>query len=100
MVSKEETEAIWEELRKLRQEMLAVAKASATLHIRSTYYSCLTMLGLMKRIRGMNSFSKYMEPRADSAVNDILRSDASDQISEIALEFFKDCIDYLESLMK
>ncbi len=98
-MEREEIEAMWERIRALEKNSLEVARESASLGVVSAYNLAVTMLLHFREPKKIVSFTKYMEPRYESAEKAALDAGSTKEAFRIAAEFQNDCIGYLKSLV-
>ena len=99
MVDREEIEAMWERIRALEKNSLEVAREAASFEVTSAYNLAVTMLVHFREPKKIVSFTKYMEPRYESAGKAALDAGSTKEAFRIATEFQNDCIGYLKSLI-
>ena len=99
MVEREELDAMWERIRALEKNSLEVAREAASLGVVSAYNLAVTMLVHFDEPKKVVSFTKYMEPRYESAGKAALDAGSLKEAFRIAAEFQNDCIGYLKSLV-
>ena len=98
-MEREEIEAMWERIRALEKNSLEVAREAANLGVASAYNLAVTMLVHFREPKKIVSFTKYMEPRYESAEKAALDAGSTKEAFRIAAEFQNDCIGYVKSLI-
>jgi hypothetical protein len=98
-MEREETEAMWERIRALEKNNLEVAREAANLGVVSAYNLAVTMLVHFGEPKKIVSFTKYMEPRYESAEEAALGAPSIKEAFRIAADFHNDCMNYLKSLI-
>jgi len=98
-MEREEIEAMWERIRALEKNSLEVAREAASLGVVSAYNLAVTVLMHFREPKKIVSFTKYMEPRYESAEKAALDAGSTKEAFRIAAEFQNDCIAYLKSLV-
>jgi hypothetical protein len=98
-MEREEIEAMWERIRALEKNSLEVAREVASFGVVSAYNLAVTMLLHFREPKKIVSFTKYMEPRYESAEKAALDAGSAEEAFRIAAEFQNDCIGYLKSLI-
>jgi hypothetical protein len=96
-MEREEIEAMWERIRALEKNSLEVARETANFGVVSAYNLAVTMLVHFGEPKKIVSFTKYMEPRYESAEKAALGAPSIQEAFRIAINFHNDCMDYLKS---
>jgi len=98
-MEREEVEAMWERIKALEKNSLEVAREVAAFEVLSAYNFAVAMLVHLDEPKKIVSFTKYMEPRYESAEKAALDAGSTKEAFRIATEFQNDCIGYLKSLV-
>ena len=98
-MEREEIEAMWERIRALEKNSLEVARGAASFGVVSAYNLAVTMLVHFGEPKKIVSFTKYMEPRYESAEKAALDAGSTEEAFKIASQFQNDCIGYVKSLV-
>jgi hypothetical protein len=96
-MEREEIDAMWERIKALEENSLEVAREAANLGVVSAYNLVVTMLVHFGEPKKIVSFTKYMEPRYESAEKAALDAGSTKEAFRIATDFHNDCMDYLKS---
>ena len=98
-MEREEIEAMWERITALEKNSLEVAREAANSGVVFAYNLAVTILMHFGEPKKIVSFTKYMEPRYESAEKAALDAGSTKEAFRIAAEFQNDCIGYLKSLI-
>ena len=98
-MQREEVEAMWERIRALEKNSLEVARGAASFGVVSAYNLAVTMLLHFREPKKIVSYTKYMQPRYESAEKAALDAGSTKEAFRVATEFQNDCIGYLKSLI-
>ena len=98
-MEREEIEAMWARIKALEENSLEVARQAASFEVASAYNLAATMLVHFGEPKKIVSFTKYMQPRYESAEKATLDAGSTKEAFKIATEFHDDCIGYLKSLV-